>query len=110
MKCTVLSADVTAMILAVSPIQLAHSATRMQESEAHVTADLSRRSFQAAQIGKSAEATEPGQTKSAEPDSTKVRAKSLHGGYAIRARIAKQQKQLARSKKRSLKSKKKMAI
>lgn len=109
MKWTVLSASVAAMILAVSPIQLAHSTARMQESEAHATADLNRESLQAAQTGKSAEDSEPAKTKSAEPDSTKVRAKSIRRAYAIRARIAKDKKQMAKSKKPSLKSKAKMA-
>lgn len=116
MKGAFLNAAVGAMILTLSPIPAAHAAARVQEPDTHATADLNRQSFQAAQTGKTVEATDRKQTKSAEPKSAK--AKVLRRNYAIRAKIARQKakqqslkakKQLAKSKKQSLKAKKKQA-
>ncbi|HEX5278658.1 MAG TPA: hypothetical protein VFW28_01140 [Micropepsaceae bacterium] len=89
MKSTILSAAVAAMILAMTPM---HAAAREQGLQP--TAEL-----QATQAGKSAEAVQPQQTKSA-------RAKAIHRGYAIRARIAKQKTPLAKGKKRAAKARK----
>lgn len=100
----VLSAAVVAMILAVSPT---HAAARGQESETQATTGLNRQSLQTAQTGKSADAVEPAQGKSAEPNSAK--AKAFRRAYAIRARIAKQKTQLAKSKQPSLRAKKQFA-
>lgn len=90
MKGSVLSAAATAIILAVSPMQSAHAAAGVLGSQA--TADLD-----ASQTGKSSEATEPRQNNSAESKST--HAKALRRAYAVRARIAKQKAQLAKTRK-----------
>ena len=107
MKGAFFGAAIAAMILAVSPIPAAHAAARAPQSDTQATADLNRQSLQAAQTGKPVEATEPKQSKSAEPAAAK--AKALRRNYAIRARVAKQKAQLAKSKKPSLKTKKQLA-
>lgn len=107
MKSPFLSAAIAVLLLVISPINAGHSAARVQDPVAQTAADTNRQSLQSGQAGKSAEAAEPKQSKSAEPNS--ARAKSIRRAYAIRARIAKQKKQLAKSKKQPLKSKKKIA-
>jgi len=106
MKGTILGVAVTAMILAVSSIQAAHSAARVNESDSQVTADLNRQNLQTVQYGKSVDPAGPEQGKSAKPS---AKAKSLSRAYAIRAKTAKQKRQLAKSKKQSLKAKKQLA-
>lgn len=107
MKSQFLSAAIAVVILAISAVNGAHSATRVQEPGAQTTADPNRQNLQPGQAGKSAEAAEPKQTESVPTNS--ARAKAIRRAYAIRARTAKQKKQLAKSKKPSLKSKKKVA-
>lgn len=94
MNCPFLSAAAAVVILAVSPVEGAHAAARVPDGQ----------SFQVAQTGKSVATAESKRSKSAEPNSAKT--KALRRAYAIRARIVKQ-KQLAKSKKQSLKGKKK---
>ena len=107
MKGPFLSAAIAVVILAISPVNGAHSATQVQEPGVQTTADSNRQSLQPGQAGKSAEGAEPKQTESAPTNS--ARAKAIRRAYAIRAHIAKQKKQLAKSKKPSLKAKKKVA-
>lgn len=107
MKGRFLSVAVAVVILAVSPILGTHAAARVADSGAQATADLKAQSFQVAQTGESAKTLEPKQSKSAEPKA--ARTKALRRAYAIRARIAKQKAQHAKSKKPSVKPKKKVA-
>lgn len=105
MKGPFLSAAAAVVILAVSPVEAAHAPVRVPDSNAQATAGLDHQSFQMAQTGKASETTEAKQGKTAEPKA--VKAKALRRAYAIRARIAKQKRQLAKSKKQVLKEKRK---
>lgn len=98
MKRPFLSAATAVVILAVSPVEAAHAAARVPDSNAQATAGPNRQNFQVARTGKASVTAEPKQGRSAEPKA--VKAKALRRAYAIRARIAK-------SKKQSLKEKKK---
>lgn len=106
MKGPFLSVAAAVVILAVSPVEAAHAPVRLPDSNAQDTAGLDHQSVQmVAQTGKASETTEAKQGKTAEPKA--VKAKALRRAYAIRARVAKQKKQLAKSKKQPLKEKRK---